>query len=291
MKGVYTFSQNGRVVGTQENLITTAGRKTLLEFVAGYQRILVGTLSVGVGSAAAAVSDRGLNFEVSRQAVIGTGIDYGNNSVIFRSQLPATEEYVLYEIGASSSTLESVPFGSMLLLDFNPLDAWTAGTWVATNSRMGSALQLTSAASTTTETSLSGLTVDLSGYSDLDKFVTAIRANNAFVGSLAIRFMTDASNYFTWTIASPASGVYTVASTTRGAVTATGAPSWSNITQIAYRVTATSGGTASIDLDGLRVEDSGTIREDNVLISRAVLGTPVTKTPGIPLDIEYAITL
>ena len=56
-------------------------------------------------------------------------------------------------------------------------------------------------------------------------------------------------------------------------------------------VTATAGGTASVDIDGLRIEDVDANREESALISRAVLGSPIVKTVGLPLDIEYAITL
>lgn len=291
MRGIYTIRSGDRVIATQENLITTAGKKAVLEYVAGYQKNLVGSLAVGVGTTAANVADKILAFEVSRQPVFATTIDYATSAVIFRAQIPASEEIIIQELGAYSSDNDASTYGSMLLLDFGTLDAWSAGTFSATNSRIGQALRLTSPASTTSESVLPDLNLDLSGYSDLDQFVAAIRANNGLVASVDFQFRTDASNYYTWTITSPATAVYATPSATKGSLTATGNPSWANITAIAVRVTSTSGGVGNIDFDGLRIEDVDANREESVLISRSILGSPVTKAVDVPLDIEYAITL
>lgn len=292
MIGTYRFIQEGRLLAEQPNIITTAGKKALLEFVAGYSKSLVGSLVVGVGTTAAAIGDTKLNFEVSRQPVTNSGVDYANNAVIFRAQLLPTDEVSIYEVGAHTMGLASSGSTSQLLLGFNAeSDAWSAGTWVSTNSRLGSALQITAGASSTTTSSLAGLGMDLSSYSALDQFVFAVRANNAFVSTVQFRFLTSAGNYFQYATGALSSGTYAILNANKGALTVVGTPDWASITEVQVLVTATAGGTASVDIDGLRIEDVDASREESALISRAVLGSPIVKTVGLPLDIEYAITL
>jgi archaellin len=105
-----------------------------------------------------------------------------------------------------------------------------------------------------------------------------------------LRFVTSAGNYFQTSIATPASGTYTIASVLKSAFTTTGSPDWSNITQVDIVVTSTAGGIGSIDFDGVRIEDTDANQEESVLVSRSILGSPLVKTADLPLDIEYAVT-
>jgi hypothetical protein len=292
MKGKYTFKQNGVIVGEHENLITTAGRKAIIDYMAGYTQRIAGAILLGIGTTAATVADKSLAFEIFRVPVDLSSADYANNGVVFKGKIPAEREFTVYEAGVQTIYSSGQDSESQTLLDFNAdADTWTVGTYSSTNSRLGQALQVTATASTTTTTSLSGLFYDLSGYSDADQFVFAYRANSAFVSSVVIRFKTDASNYYSLTVATPANGVYAITSVNKSALTVTGSPSWANITAVDILVTATAGGTASIDLDAVRIEDRDSAQEDNVLVSRSVLGSPVVKTVNVPLDVEYAITL
>ena len=292
MIGKYTFKQDGEIVGESYNLITNAGKKAIVDYLAGYVGRLAGSLAVGIGSAAASVNDTSLQFEVNRPKVELSSADYANFGVVFKAQLPAELAAVIYEVGAYSGSEALSEFDSRMLLDFDQnLDAWSAGSFTTTNSRLGSALTLSAAASTTTTSNLTGISFDLSGYSAADQFTFVYRANNAFVSAIGIRLKTDASNYFTYNIATPTSGTYALTTFNKSAMVATGTPDWSNITQAEVYVTATAGGTASVDFEGLRIEDRDSYREENVLVSRSVLGTPVTTVTGIPMDIEYSITI
>jgi len=292
MRGKYTFKQRGRVIGESENLITAEGRRVIVDYMAGYTQRIAGAILLGIGTTAADLGDRSLEFEVSRVPVDLVSADYGNNAVVFKGQVPAEEAFTVYETGIQTLYLPGQEFSSQTLLGFDPdADLWSEGDFVTTNSRTGGALQLTAAASGSITSSLTGLFFDLSGYSEVDQFVLAYRANNANVASAKIRFNTDSSNYYTWTISSPANGVYTIATVNKGTLTATGSPSWSEITSIDVEMISTSGGSGSINFDALRIEDRDSINEENVLVSRSVLDTPVNKLIDIPLDVEYTITL
>lgn len=292
MIGKYTFKQNGVIIGESENLITTAGRKAILDYMAGYTQRIGSAISLGIGTTAAALTDKSLAFEIARVPVDIAAADYANNAVVFKGRVPANREFVVYETGMQTVYVSGQEFESQLLLDFNAdTDLWSAGTFDATNSRLGQALRITAAASATTTATLSGIYYDLSGYSDVDQFLFAYRANSAFVSNLILRFKTDASNYYSVSMGAPVNGTYAITPFNKSVPVATGSPSWANITSIDVVVTATAGGTADISVDALRIEDRDSFREDNVLVSRSVLGTPVTKSLNIPLDVEYAISL
>lgn len=291
MIGKYTFYYDGKVIGESTNLITTAGKRSILEFLAGYTSRLVGTIAVGVGTTAANIADTELEFEISRQPVTNTGVNYASNGVVIRAQLPATEAMIIREVGARTSGLDVINTGSQVIMDFNDaVDVWSSGTWVATNSRIGSALRVSASVSSNTTSTLSGLTLDLSGYASTDKFKFAHFAGSN-VSSIVYTFLTDDTNYYSYTVSSPTANTYAVVSALKSAFTATGSPSWANITKVSVRVNATAGGAATVDFDGIRVEDVGANREESVLVSRSVLVSPITKQIGLPLDIEYMVTI
>lgn len=293
MIGTYRFYSNGEILGEYSNIITTAGRKAILEFFAGYTKKLVGSLVMGIGSTAANIADKRIEIEVTRSNISNVGVDYANNAVVFRAQIDAVENFTIYEIGAHSIEKESAIIASQIIIDFNEeQDAWTVGTWSATNSRVGSALQITTAgASQTSNSEIAGIEIDISQYSDIDQFVWAYRANNANVASISIVFKTDDANYYTATIATPANGVYSISSINKGSFVSTGTPSWANITKVLVRVVSSAGGAASVDFDAVRLEDADANREESVIVSRAVLGAPVVKTAGLPIDVEYTVTI
>lgn len=292
MRGKYTFKQNGVIVGESENIITTAGRKAIVDYMAGYTQRIGSAINLGIGTTAATLADKSLALEVLRIPVDTTGADYANNAVIFKGQIPANREFIIYETGLQSIYVNGAQYDSKLLLDFNAdTDVWSAGTFDSTYSRLGQGLRLQPAANGTAVSTLSGVFFDLSGYSDVDQFLFAYRANNANTSSLLLRFKTDASNYYAVSMGAVPNGVYTITPFNKSVPVATGSPSWANITSIDVQVIAGAGGAADVMLDALRIEDRDNFREDNVLVSRSVLGTPVTKTFGVPLDVEYAISL
>lgn len=273
-------------------MITTAGKKAILEYFAGYTRTLVGSIVVGVGSSAASTTDQALDFEVLRVPITNVTIDYANEKVIFKAQIPANESLSIYEIGAHSLTPQTSAVGGRYVIDFNEdNDLWSSGTWVANNSRMTSGLQLSPTASSTATSYLDGLTMDLSAFSTVDTFTFAFYSSNANTASVTYKFMTDDTNYFSKQFTSIPSAQYVILDAAKGSFSATGSPSWGNITKIQVEAVATSGGTATVIFDGFKVENLTNDREESVLIARSVLGSPITKVVGLPMDIEYGIDL
>ena len=91
-------------------------------------------------------------------------------------------------------------------------------------------------------------------------------------------------------MSSPTAG-YHVQSFDKGSATVVGSPDWSDITQMSVLTTAKSGGAASVEYDGIRIEDVDTISPTYGLIARKVLSSPVTLEGGIEMDIEFALAV
>ncbi len=76
---------------------------------------------------------------------------------------------------------------------------------------------------------------------------------------------------------------YTVSSLSKSNWSATGSPDWNNITSIDFITT----GTNTYIIDGIRISDTDTTNPTYQLVSRGKLTSPISKTPGKLMDIEY----
>ena len=289
MKGVYRFIENGKEIAVVENLITTAGKRAVMQYLAGLRSGLASHIAVGSVNNAAALTDTELAFEFARGEVTSVSPDYTNTLLVYKARLDENAAGQIYEAGLWSTTDSGSEYVSKLLLDFDSnTDTWSTGTFV-TGSRIGAdMLRLAPATSATVTANRTETYFDLSGYSNNDEFRMTYNVGNANTASVALRFYTDASNYYTYTISNPTSG-YKYATFTKAGFIATGTPSWANITYASVSATANASGAAQVDFDGVRIEDKDTYTDNNILISRAVPGSPITKTAGLPMDIEYSI--
>lgn len=291
MRGEYRFIENGKIVARVENLITTAGKRVIMQYLAGMRSGLASHIAVGSVNNAAALTDTELAFEFARGEVTSVSPDYTNTLLVYKARLDQNAAGQIYEAGLWSTTDFGSEYVSRLLLDFDSnTDIWSAGSFV-TGSRVGvDMLRLAPATSTTVTANRNDTYYDLSGYSNSDEFRMTYNVGNANTASVALRFYTDASNYYTYTINTPTAG-YKYATFNKTNFVATGTPSWANITYASVSATANASGAAQVDFDGVRIEDKDTFTDNNILISRAVPGSPITKTVGLPMDIEYSIDI
>lgn len=96
--------------------------------------------------------------------------------------------------------------------------------------------------------------MDFSGYANVDKFKFAhyVGVN---VASIVYTFLTDDTNYYSYTITSPTASTYGIVTALKSDFVSTGSPNWGNITKVSVKVTSTSGGASTVDFDGIRIED------------------------------------
>jgi hypothetical protein len=300
MIGICRFFVDGELVNEQKNLVTTAGSRKILQHFSGVRSGIAQSIAVGVGDTAAVVADTELEFEVERANVLLISPDFTEETVIFKGRLSRELEAVIEEAGLwSVPQVNNAEFGQ-LLFKFNDTEGWSGdGVNNATNTKVGStSLRLNPALSTTDESVVEGdpdlggvgLQLDFSGMAANQVFKLAAYIADANTANIKVMFRTDASNYYTLTVTTPATG-YKVFELPKSGAAATGSPDWANITSVAVSVTAESGGATVVDLDGLRVERFDIVDPDSVLVTRMVLTTPQVKTSDQAMDIEYSLSI
>lgn len=275
-------------------MITAKGKTFIKNYLAGQAGNVVGAISVGCGGTAVTLNDVRLQFEFARVPVSITTYDFSTDSLVFKASLDETTSGKIYEVGIWTAEVNSAAGNqaSRIVTTFDLAnEVWTNGTPESTIARIGvDSLKHTPALSTTVSSVLSGLSLDFSGSSSADTFVVAYNVDNAFCANMKIKFLTDSSNYYQFQITSPSVG-YSFASFAKGTATVVGTPDWSNITQVEVDTTATSGGSASVEWDGIRIEDVDTIAPEYGLVARFVPASPVLKTDGLIQDVEYTLAV
>lgn len=276
-------------------MITASGRTFFKRYLANQGTALAGALAIGVGSASENLNDQSLQFEYARVTIELTAYDFSTDRLIFKATLPSDVVGKIYEIGLWTDEVNPGINGSgasRIITTFDSAtETWTPGTYDTTTVRIGyDSLKHTPAASATVESINATQNLDLGDYSNSDKFLLAYNCDNANAATVAIRFYTDSSNYYTFSTTSPIAG-YHVDSFNKGTATITGTPDWASITQIGVITTAKVGGAASVEFDGIRIEDVDTISPTYGLIARKVLSSPVVVDGGIQMDIEYALAV
>jgi hypothetical protein len=132
--------------------------------------------------------------------------------------------------------------------------------------------------------------MDLSGYSVNDTFLLAFSKTNNNISTINLVFedvLTGGSAELVKTVSSLPTG-YNILAFRKGDFVISGTFNWDAITRMGFDVTA--GGTAGfVILDGLRIEDTDTPNQDFILVSHAILGSPISKTDVAPMDVEYAL--
>lgn len=291
MKGIYRFYQNGELVGSSENLITTEGKRLILRYLAGQAPDLGGAIGLGVGTTAASVADSRLTFEVDRATVTLKNADYNGNVVIFKTTIPQESIYKIYEacLWSTSSSVDT-EFESRILSTFDlDVESWS-------NMSVDSSIARTSADSGRVDAGASAtvsarliVETDLDGYSNNDSFLLAFQKVNANITDLSLVFENETGGSFKLTKSITALPIgYNILAFNKGEFVPTGNISWDAITKFGVDVKA--GVSAGyVILDGIRVEDLDTVSLDHVMVSRSVLAAPLTKTAIAPMDIEYAL--
>lgn len=277
-------------------MITTDGKLHIKRYLAGYVPAIARTIAFGIGSKAEAVGDTALQFEIARANIALTAFDFDANKLIFKGTLDETYSGTIYEVALfSSEDAGSIPGGSRLVTTFDSdTEEWfqggSAATFNATGTRIGDdSVSLTPAANGSVTVSQSNMQMDFSENSGSDNFAFAFNSGTANLSSVRYRFMTDASNYYDFTINSGISTGYNVINRTKASATVTGAPNWGNITQLQVTANAGAGGAVALNLDGIRIEDADTISPDYVMVSRELLSTPFVKEAGRIQEVEFAL--
>lgn len=272
-------------------MITTEGKQVIRRYLGKQVPSIAEAIVFGVGGTTESASDTSLAFEVGRIQVLLTTYDFVNDAIIFKGSVPDDFVGTIYEVGIYSRYDDATAgsYGSRAITTFDSdSETWSAGTFTTVATRIGpDSLNLAPAANGTATANISNLTLDFSGNSGADQFILAYNNGNTNASTVAFRFKTDASNYYTFSVSNPSAG-YQITNFNKSSAVATGTPNWSNITQVEVSVSSKASGASSVDFDAIRLEDRDYVNPDYVLVARKVI-TPVTKLDGQSQDIEFIL--
>lgn len=291
VRGTYKLTTEDGIV-VAKNIITNAGRASILNAVAGKSVGFATSLVAGIGSTTATINDTELEYAVGGNDINAVIADLVNEKLYFKATLPSADNYEIRELGCFSTNYtgaqNSFGAGSIALLVFGENTPWEDDTGISTlantNNRIGAVSIQYSAFSTAK--GHTAFQQDLAILPDDATFDLAYYVNS--ISDLILRFKFDDSNYFecaTW----PVTNGYNIAKVAKSTFTVTGTPSWDNLTVLEVEATGTA---ATLSLDALRYTVPVVSEAINSsLLSRVVLTTPQQKLAGVSMDIEYMLEL
>lgn len=272
-------------------MITTDGKLYIKRFLAGEVAQIARSISFGIGSTAAALGDKRLQFEVGRTPIDSISFDYVANKVVFKATVPSALLAKITEIGLWTELTNARAGLSQdrMLTTFDSTEPWSNTPAFSTlNTRLGEdSLRQSPAAGATINNELDGLAYDLSPFSSSDKLVFAYNNTNTNVASVTFRLKTDDTNYYSTTYTNPTAG-YHFDERAKSAMTATGAPKWSEINKIEVITVSAVGVVGTIDFDAIQIVDVDTVNPEYVLVARQI-ETSFTVDPAIPSEIEFPL--
>ena len=298
-------------------MITKFGKRFLTDYIAGNSDFNSKDLALGIATSsdlAVADTNTRLGFEFYRLPVNLTSINIEDDGLggynyyaIYKSTIPQDISGVITEIGLYPGVRKSTNFyDSKFITSFENNTTWFDSsnlnpqlkvntTSPVFTAKIGeSMVQFDVATSSSKEYKNSIVSLDLSGYSVNDSLSIAYKKIDNNLSKIRVKFYSSDTQYY-YADFTPASGsgdrIQNVSmSTVFGNISAS-APDPTNITKIGVEVTAGAGGAATVYFDGLRINDEDTFDPQYGLIARSVLGTPLEKPSGRPVDIEYKLQL
>ena len=308
VSGEYVFYEDGKEVGRNKNLITKFGKRYLTQYLAGQSNTNLKDVAIGIGSTAASVNDTQLGFEFYRSPVTMSSIDIQTNSttgvssygVVHKTTIPVDVVGVISEIGIFPTvSLSSTDYASNSISTFEDNQSWTdsngafPSVLTTPTPKIGSYYLSMNAPSSGTKQYFNNFNIDISGYSALDSLTIAYRQVDLNLDYVFVRMYDSNNNYYEIRYAADVLVGDKIKSLTLNNLYSSGygvgATDQSSIVKIGVGVKAKASGATAVLFDGLRINDEDAFRTDYGLISRSVLSTPIVKTLGKQMVIEYRI--
>jgi hypothetical protein len=295
-------------------MITKFGKRFLTDFIAGNSTFNSRDIALGIGTTVATENDTRLEFEFYRLPVSLGSINIEDNGsggfnyfAIYKTTIPQDVSGVISEIGLYPGQRSSTNFyDSKFITSFENNYTWldlsnNSPQLKANNttdpflSKIGEHMvQFDVAQSTSKEYVNSIVNIDLSGYSVSDSLTLAYKKKDNNVTKIRVKLYSSDTQYY-YADFTPTSGtgdkIQSISMSSVFSNISSTAPDPTNITKIGIEVTAGSGGASTVYFDGLRINDEDTFDPSYGLISRSILTTPLQKTSGRPVDIEYKLQL
>lgn len=308
--GEYIFYDNDKEIYRSKNLLTKFGKRYITQFLAGQSNTNLKDIAIGVGSTAATVNDTQLGFEFYKSPVTLNSIDIQTSSstglstygVVYKTTLPVDVAGIINEVGLFPSvSLSSTDYASNSISTFENNQSWSdslgafAPSVNTPSPQIGTSYISIGANASQSKEYFYNFNLDISGYSALDSLTLAYYQSDTNLDYIFVRTYDSNNNYYEIRYPGSASIGYKINSLTLNNLYSSGfgsgTPDQTSIVKISVGVKSKSTGATVALFDGLRINDEDSFRTDYGLISRSVLTTPITKSLGKQMVIEYRIGL
>ena len=295
MTGYYVIKDGDVELCRSNNIITNVGKRHILNYLADKVADRSRYIGIGIGSTTATSTDYKLNFEINKYKVYTSTVDYANNTIIMKAQLPLQLAATISELGLFPGASSTRSADSRVITFFNNDAIWTNGAYVSesANSKINNtSFQVTSSSGTAVTATTTDIPFDISGYSTDDSISIAFKQNDVNLEKIVISIYSSDTDYYSYTINGTASAGHRVVEVplVNFLANPVGDPK-DSISKISIQVKANSATTSSVDFDGIRINDNDTYVQETGAVSRAVLTTPITKEFGRILDLEYRLVI
>lgn len=310
IKGTYRFFADNELIAEKDNALTSVGRTIAIKSLLGIIPSFAETLAYGISDnpnslspSSNFITNNSLQFELGRATVIGSTVEVSevNDTLIYTATINDPYEYTIHEVGLFPADFLEADIGlaGSTIFDFDRVDLFTkignasaAALVEAVEARIGTEmLELPQTDGVNSYLSYASTDDTLSVIEDYvaeDTFRLAALDLNVSSASVVFEFYSDDNNYYQVVFNTPSSSGYFVAESTKGSANIIGEPEWENINETRIW----QNGTQRVFLDGMRIDFGEYLLDTTTgMISRAVLPEPIRKPAGIPLTIEYALTL
>ncbi len=295
MYGYYVIKDGDKELARTNNLITNVGKRYILNFLANKISDRSRYIGIGIGSTAANANDFKLNFEINKYRVESSTVDFSNNTIILKAELPLQLAATISEMALFPGVANARQSDSKVITFFNNDVTWSQGEYIdsSINSKINNTSFKISATSGNTVTAVSSnLQFDFYGYSTADSLSIAFYQNDVNLDYIDLILNTNDSNYYTYRIEGTASIGHRIVDIPLVNLlgTPTGNPT-DFISKFQIAVKANTSTNTAVDFDGIRINDNDTYVKETGAISRAVLSSPITKEFGRILDLEYRLVI
>jgi hypothetical protein len=306
--GEYVFYDNDKEIYRSKNLITKFGKRYLTQYLAGQSNTNLKDIALGVGSTAATVNDTQLGFEFYKSPVSMNSIDIQTSSstglstygVVYKTTLPVDVAGTINEVGLFPSiSLGSTDYASNSISTFEDNQSWadSTGSYPASVTtpfpKIGTSYLSIGAGASQLKEYFYNFNIDVSGYSALDSLTLAYYQSDTNLDYVFVRMYDSNNNYYEIRYSGELSIGYKIKSLTLNNLYSSGfglgTPDQTAIVKISCGVKAKSSGATAALFDGMRINDEDSFRTDYGMISRSVLTTPITKSLGKQMVIEYRL--
>jgi hypothetical protein len=293
--GYYVIKDGDKELCRSKNIITSIGKRHILNYLADKVTDRSRYIGIGIGSASPTSADYKLQFEINKYQVYTSTIDYSSNVIIMKAQLPLQLAATISELALFPGVSTSRAAEDRVITFFNNDASWTNGSYISesANSKINNtSFQIESSNGSIVTAASTDIPFDVSGYSTDDSISIAFKQNDVNLQYIDISFSSSDTDYYKYRINGTSVIGHRIVEVPLVDFFANpvGDPK-DSISKISITVKANASTSTSVDFDGMRINDNDTYIQETGAISRAALINPIVKEFGRILDLEYRLVI